>query len=181
MRSHLRFDTRMTVSGYERERAIEAARSLPFIPPPDIDLPPMQQFAIMTMYESQVKRAIVARLCAEVRNKPSWSDYRALLERGWANKRPNDSYHRLTFEGSRIAKELERKLCAEYGVHLMIEGSAGARDVNYRCTCGNWMIQSNKGDHTYRNAHASFSRHVATANGMRSLVNVLRPKMMERS
>lgn len=88
----------------QADRSLHALSTAPAI---EIDLPAMQQLAMMTMHESPVARTVARRLREHVQDKPSWIDYRALKELGYCDKRPNDSWHRLTFEGIRIAKELE--------------------------------------------------------------------------
>lgn len=99
-------------------------------------LPPMQQAALLTMHESVVKRALIARLLEDAQSRPDAPDYAALCERGLAERKHGYRFRTLTDEGRASVKEMQRKLCMRFGIHLLSEGGRRGWQVHYSCPCG---------------------------------------------
>lgn len=170
------FSCPLTVDNLQllRERA-EPVDYSAAIPDPDLDaIPFIQQVAIITMTFGPVKWAILNAMAEHCQDKPSWPDYRALVALGWADKKANENWHHLVGRGNYVAMLLERKLCAEYGIHLMKEGAGDSYHVRVSCCCG-WRASVAKGNHTGRDGRSAFNNHVATAQGMARIVGSLRP------
>lgn len=165
-------------------RSIEAMRqlfptephvALPPVPPPDIsDLTHMQKIALIQMRESHAARAVIASLKAEVQDKPSFLDYRALADRGWCEHRRADGWHHLIGQGIEAARLLERKLCAEFSLHLVAERGGDRFNVGVGCSCG-WRTSVRKGRSTQSNINVAINRHLRTVAGVDRLVKALKP------
>lgn len=165
-------------------RSIEALRALfpdqpaeplPPASPPDVsDLTHMQKIALMQMRESHAARAVVAALKAEVQDTARFLDFRALANRGWCKHRRADGLHHLIGDGIEAARLLERKLCAEYGLHLVRESGGDRLNVGLSCSCG-WHSYVRKGRSTQSGISRAINGHLATVAGMDRLVKALKP------
>lgn len=158
----------LTVADIYREREYRelegkiARGEIPeYVPEPLPDLSLMQQIALIQMSESHVKRALLSRMGEDAQARPDWHDYRQLVERGLAFKRPNDKWHSLTADGAALARKLSPILCQRYGVHLLLELAAHRYDISFRCSCGQWSTSVPKGRATNGNAAFRFERHLA--------------------
>lgn len=145
------------------------------------DLTVIQQAALVQMRESQVKRAVVARLLEECQDKPRVSDYEALVTMGLAEKGAADKWHKLTYQGRRISGHLEARLCARFQIHLLAESGSDRFNVSFRCCCG-WKTQVPKqSPSVWRNARARFARHEGTAEGIRELRAAMKPRPLQET
>jgi len=176
--------SRISISQLQNaSRSIEALRqlfpevsppALPPVPPPDIsDLTHMQKIALMQMWESHAARAVIAALKAEVQDKPSFLDYRALADRGWCEHRRADGWHHLIGYGLEAARLLERKLCVEYGLHLTRESGGDRFNVGVSCSCG-WHTNVRKGRSTQSGISQAIGRHLRSANGLAGIVKAVK-------
>ncbi len=165
-------------AGVLQMRLDEAAKLQPVQPlPPAIDaslLTSMQQAALLTMTESHVKRAVIARLLEDAQDAPAMPDYRALSRLGLARYSGGKRLHELTAEGRIAARDLERKLCGQFDIHLMLGPMGAGPEVSFSCPCG-WRVSVRNSHTAPGNARVSFNRHHATAAGMSKLVVALKP------
>lgn len=160
------------------DEAAALAPQLPLPPPFDpMSLSLLQQAAMMCMHESHFARAVYRRMLVDSQDKPQLPDYKALVNLGFARKNASDKWHKLTAQGTTIARELEKRLCVDLDIHAMLGPIGGGINVSFSCPCG-WKV-SVRNSHTARgNASASFARHHATAEGMKKLVAALKPPQM---
>lgn len=110
-----------------------------YVPPPPFDLasiPNMQLVALINCTESHVRRTLTQKMLADSQAKPSWRDYAANVERGYAVRRTRDGYHNLTPEGRAIAAMAIPMLCIEHDVHLLTKSSEDRWQSFYKCPCG---------------------------------------------
>lgn len=152
-------------------------------PADPMTLPVLQQAALLSMHESAVRRAVVAKLLAEddCQDKPSFHDYRALVGLGFCGLSAGKRYHELTVEGLFAARKLEKKLCSRFSIHLLLENShrASGPTVTFHCCCG-WMTVNIRNSHTAPgNARAQFRTHLRTVKGINGLAGALQPMTAE--
>jgi hypothetical protein len=163
------------VTQLRSEEQLAKQPRLPLPPPFDpLTLPLMQQAAMMQMHESHFARAVLRRLLVDSQDKPQWSDYKALVNLGFARKGAAEKWHKLTAGGAVIARELEQQLCKSLDIHAMLGPVGTAHTVEFSCPCG-WRFATRNSHTAPGNARASWNRHHATAEGMQKLVAALRP------
>jgi len=140
---------------------------------PGDDLSPLQQIAILRMMYSTTARGLAQRIAAvnDIQDRPAWSDFYALVEKGLCIRPVGSQWHVLTLDGQAFAKSMLTHLCRVHDVHVMDEIRGDDGSVRFRCSCGGWssgVFRSN-GMYTWRRASNSFSAHLpkVDANGNR--------------
>lgn len=141
-------------------------------------LPTFSKVALLWMHESQVKRALSARLLDGWDCYPSKRDFAPLVERGLCEWKPGKRQHDLTPEGVIAVKKLERDLCARFNIHQFIDNPVSVGwQLRYRCTCGSDYVVR-KSPTAYGNAHSQWVREHATKAGIDKLYTALEPVKM---
>lgn len=138
-------------------------------------LPTFSQAALLTMHESQVKRALIARLLAAWNGAmPRRNDFRILVERGLAEYKHGKRLHDLTPQGIIAVKKLEQQLCARFNIHELIEGPRRGWEQTYRCTCGkSYAVRASTT--SFANVRAQWAREHATEAGITKLYDAMAP------
>ena len=137
----------LSIAALQREFHSDVDHSMKVIAPedrvrPGDDLSLMQKLAMLQMMNSTLARGVAKRLASNegVQARPSLADYCELCRRGLCERLTQ--YHELTFEGSKQAKALLQRLCADLDVHMIqieqITGEGRDRRTFYRCSCGQW-------------------------------------------
>lgn len=154
---------------------------IPFAPvraPVDpMRLPTLQQAALLQMHESHVKRHVIRELLEDSQDKPGHHDFAALASLGLCDRNLGKRYHDLTAEGRIAAKALEKALCTQFDIHLMLGPKGTGPEVSFSCPCG-WRVNVRNSHTAPGNARSSFNRHHRTAGGMQKLFVALKPPTM---
>ncbi len=135
---------------------------------PFADFSVLHKAALLTMHESAVKRALVARLLIDSQERPLMPEYRFLVAQGLAHRRLNDKWHHLTPRGVTLAKELEKTLCQEFNIHLLLRGGDVGWQTVFRCPCG-WSTRVRRSPTAPGNANYAYQRHLARAQGFAAI------------
>lgn len=156
----------------------DAPKPNPVAPLDPMTLPALQQAALLQMHESHVKRMLTGIVLEDCQDKPGHPDYAALASMGLCDRNEGKRYHDLTVAGIVAAKTLERSLCKQHGIHLLLGPfGGGGPTVSYRCPCG-WSTQVRNSTTAPNNGRARWNAHVSTAQGMSKLVVALKPPQM---
>lgn len=170
--SKLRYDLYAKRQGLDPQRPVGGFRLVeaPQIQPGD-DLQPLQQIAILHMMYSTTARGLAQRIAStnDIQDRPVWSDFHALTEKGLCIRPVGSQWHVLTLDGQDFAKRMLSHLCRTYNVHVMDEIRGDDGSVRFRCSCGKWSsgVFRSSGMYTWRRASNSFSAHLpkVDANG----------------
>ena len=97
----------------------------------------MQKAALMTMMESHVKNALIARLLEDSQDRPGMPEYRDLRRIGFAEWKSGKRLHDLTEVGRLAGRTLQENLCKQFDVHLLVPHQARTGwEVRFSCPCG---------------------------------------------
>lgn len=164
-------------------RAAMVASLQPVIPfavraPVDpMTLPTLQRAGLMRLHESTVSRTVYRRLLEDSQDYPKAREFHALSDLGLCDYNPGKQQRDLTSEGRIAAKALEKALCTQFDIHLMLGPKGTGPEVSFSCPCG-WSAIVRNSHTAPGNARASFNRHHRTAGGMQKLFVALKPPTM---
>lgn len=147
VRSMSRATSPRSIAMLQRKYHDDADHGLKVIPPeervrPGNDLTPMQTLALLQMMNSTLARGVATKLASSqgIQARPGLADYCELGRRGLCERL--SQYHELTHEGSKVAKAVLQRYCADLDVHVVqleqITGEGRDRRSFYRCSCGCW-------------------------------------------
>jgi hypothetical protein len=153
----------------ERERIGPAfAVVAPREPERNDGLSELQTIALLRMADSTMCRGIAVHLQVDVQDRPQWSDYRALVARGFAVPPEGDErWHRASVMGASEARRIAMIEARRRGIHFLCEGVNYGSQALYRCSCGKWSISRTRGPQAYDRAQRAFVNHMIRAAGDR--------------
>lgn len=148
----------------------------PYVPFDPLSLSTLQQAALLMMRISQVKNALIRKLLEDSQDKPTAPDFAALRELQLAEWQEGKRFNELTGDGRVAADKLEKALCRQFQIHLLLTNDASRTELQHAsCSCGDWFRSFKRGRGTATEIWRSHGTHVQSVTAVSTIYAAMKP------
>lgn len=151
-----------------------------YVPFDPLSLSTLQQAALLMMRISQVKNTLIRTLLEDSQDKPTPPDFAALRELQLAEWQEGKRFNELTGNGRVAADKLEKTLCKQFQIHLLLTNEASRTELQHAsCSCGDWHRSFKRGRGTTGEVWRSHGRHVESVTAVSAIYQAMKPPATE--